>query len=437
VWLGSGLKEVDVSGSGVVVLTVVVVGAAGIIWGIVALVRRQQYIKSLRDRGWVFVNSPAFDAVGRLGNPPFGMGFRRKPDDQITGLTSSGRAFQVIEYDSEYWSGWVGMVTLSRRLPELWITGGETQPRSGVEATVMQTPAHLGQGWQVGALDPAFAEAVLTPQLCERLTAMAAGQPGVNLSIDADQLVVLDPPRKDVELLGPWLEQLATVAAAIDAAPLDQWIKPEQPPRLTFYHHPDWHWIGVDDSLLQVTPVTRSGHDHSTSEVIRGRDGDGPPFVAFTHHWKTTRTETSTDSEGRTQTRTVVENHSEPILGFQLPARMPWIQVARRGFGRGISFESEAFNDQFAVTAQDTKFAYDVIHPRQMEYLMANPPASFRITEDWAWFAPGTHSHGTIAHCSSFLRGFLARVPRFVWRNLGLADSPYPPLDPAPTHSSH
>jgi hypothetical protein len=415
----------------VVVVLVVLLVAAGIVWGIVAIVRRQQYIKSLRQRGWTFVNSPTFDAVARLGNPPFGIGFRRRPDDQIMGRTSSGRAFQVIEYTSEHWSGWVGMVTLSRRLPELWITGGQTQPRFGVAATGVPSPPQLGAGWQIGALDPAFAAAVLTPQVCERLNTMAAGQPGVNVSIDADQLVVLDPPRKDADLLGPWLEQLATVADAIDSAPLDRWIMPEQPPRLSFYHHPDWYWIGVDDSLLNLPPVTQSGHDHSTSEVIRGRDGDGPPFVAFTHHWKTTRTESYTDSEGRTQTRTVTENHSEPILGFELPAWMPWLQVNRRGFGRGISFESEAFNDQFAVSAQDAKFAYDVIHPRQMEYLMANPPVGFRIADNWVWFSPGQHSHPTIAHCSAFIRGFLSRIPRFVWRDLGLPDTPYPPLDTA------
>ncbi|TDD18523.1 hypothetical protein E1218_25820 [Kribbella turkmenica] len=420
-------------GLGVVGLFVVVLVAAGITWGIVALVRRRRYIKSLRDRGWTFVNSPAFDAVGRLGNPPFGLGFRRQPDDQIIGHTSLGRPFQVIEYKTEHWSGWVGMVTLSRRLPELWVTGGDTRPRYGVAATVVPAPT-LGPGWQVGAVDQDFGSAVLTAQVTQRLHALAAGRPGVNLSIDGDQLVVLDPPRKEVELLGPWLELLATVATAIDAAPLDQWIQPEQPPRLTFYHHPDWYWVGVDDSLLELPPVTRSGHDHSTSEVIRGRDGDGPPFVAFSHHWKTTRTETSTDSEGRTQTRTVTEHHSEAILGFQLPARMPWLQVGRRGFGRGISFESEAFNDQFAVTAQDTKWAYDVIHPRQMEYLMANPPVSFRIADEWAWFSPGVHDQPTIAHSSAFLRGFLARIPRFVWRNLGLADSPYPPVAATPVH---
>ncbi len=414
----------------VMVGMVLVLVVAGTTWGVVAIVRRQQYIKSLRDRGWTFVDSPTFETVARLGNPPFGIGFHRRTDDQIVGRTSTGRPFQVIEYGSEHWSGWVGMVTLSRRLPELWITGGQTHPRFGVAVTAVPTPVQLGPGWQMGALVPAYATEVVTSQLCERLNALAAGQPGVNFSIDGDQLVVLDPPRKEVELLGPWLEQLAGIAAVIDALPLDQWVQPERPPRLSFYRHPDWHWIGVDDSLLQTTPVTRGGHAHRTSEVIRGRDGDGPPFVAFNHHWKTTRTESYTDSQGNSRTRTVTDNHRQALLGFQLPARMPPLQVGPNGLGSStLSFESGAFNEQFTVYAQDPKYAYDVIHPRQMEYLMANPGISFTFADDWAWFAVGAHSQPTIAHSSVFLRGFLARIPRFVWRNLGLAEAPYPPLD--------
>jgi hypothetical protein len=414
----------------VVVAILALLVAAGIVWGVVALVRRQRFIKSVRERGWTFVNSPDFGAVARLGNPPFGIGFRRDPDDQVTGHTASGRPFQVIEYSSGHWKGWIGMVTLSRRLPELWVTGGTAQPRYGVEATMMPPPPALGPAWQIGALDPAYAAEVLTPQVCNQLNGLAAGMPGLSLGIDSDQLTVLDPPRKDVEQLGPWLERLAAVADAIDATPLDRWTQPEQPARFSFYHHPDWHWIDVDDSLLEVTPVNRSGHSHHTSDVIRGRDGDGPPFVAFTHHWKTTRTETSTDSEGRTTTRTVTENHSEAVLGFQLPVRMPELTVAGRGLGRGISFESEAFNDQFKVTSPSTKFAYDVIHPRQMEYLMATSPLPFRIVDDWVWFAPGEHSEAAIAHSSRFIRHFLAGIPRFVWRDLGMSDAPYPRLDP-------
>ncbi|MEV6890210.1 MULTISPECIES: hypothetical protein [Kribbella] len=416
----------------VLAVVAVVLVVAGVVWGIVALIRRQAYIKSIRARGWSFVNTPTWESVARLGNPPFGLGFDRKPDDQITGVTAGGRSFQVIEYKSSYWSGWVGMVTLSRRLPELWITGGETTPRYGVLAQAVPAPPQLGPGWQVGTTDPAFAQEAVTPQLCQQLTTLAAGQTGVNLSIDGDQIVVLDPPRKDLDRLAPWLEQLGAIATAIDSTPLDHWIQPEPEQRLRFYHHPDWYWVGVDDSLLQVAPVQRGGSNHRTEDVVRGRDGDGPPFVAFEHHWTTTRTESYTDSNGNTQTRTVTEHHSEPVLGFQLPVRMPPLTVGRKGLSRGIEFESEAFNKQFAIFAQDRKYAYDVIHPRQMEYLMAAQGRPFQIEQDWVWFSPGEHSQPAIAHCSAYLRGFLGRVPRFVWRNLGLADTPYPALDSSP-----
>ncbi|MEU8227332.1 hypothetical protein [Kribbella sp. NPDC048915] len=402
----------------------IVAAAVGV--GIVALIRRQRYIGSIRQRGWIFVNTPTFASVARLNNPPFGLGFARQADDQILGLTATGRAFQVIEYTTRYWTGWVGMVTMSRRLPELWVTGGQTGPRYGVLAQSVAVPPQLGPGWQVGAQDPVFAQEVLTPEVCRQLTALAAGQPGVNLSIDGDQIVVLDPPRQEVDQLGPWLDQVGAIAAAIDAAPLDHRVQPEPEPRLRFYHHPGWYWLGVDDTVLNYAPINRSGYDHRTEQVVRGRDGDGPPFVAFEHHWKTKRTETSRDSDGNSHTRTVVEHHSEPILGFQLPIRMPRLTVGHRGLSEGISFESQEFNERFAIFAADLKFAYDVIHPRQMEYLLSRRGVPFTIEEDWAWFTPREHSEPAVAFCSEYLRGFLGRIPRFVWRNLGLPDTPYP-----------
>ncbi|MFF0267548.1 hypothetical protein [Kribbella sp. NPDC004536] len=94
-----------------------------------------------------------------------------------------------------------------------------------------------------------------------------------------------------------------------------------------------------------------------------------------------------------------------------------------------MEFESAEFNKQFAVFAPDPKYAYDMIHPRQMEYLMATQGMPFRIVQDWVWFTPGEHNQFAIEHCSAYLQGFLGRVPRFVWRNLGLADSPFPAVD--------
>lgn len=45
-----------------------------------------------------------------------------------------------------------------------------------------------------------------------------------------------------------------------------------------------------------------------------------------------------------------------------------------------IDFESEEFSRKFHVKSPDRKFAYDVIHPRMMEFLMAGLPAAIHIS---------------------------------------------------------
>jgi len=115
--------------------------------------------------------------------------------------------------------------------------------------------------------------------------------------------------------------------------------------------------------------------------VIRGSN-DGLPIEAFIHSWKTQRTETFTDSEGRTQTRTVTENHSENLIAIMMPFSFPVISVDGGGGGKKVRFESEDFNDRFTVRTDDPKVASDVIHPRTMEFLMAMQPPGFRIVDN-------------------------------------------------------
>ena len=68
--------------------------------------------------------------------------------------------------------------------------------------------------------------------------------------------------------------------------------------------------IDRDDTLIAKYGLTSAGFGHGTEKVIRGPN-DGLHIDAFIHRWKTQRTETYTDSEGRTWTRTVTDNHSE------------------------------------------------------------------------------------------------------------------------------
>lgn len=48
-----------------------------------------------------------------------------------------------------------------------------------------------------------------------------------------------------------------------------------------------------------------------------------------------------------------------------------------------IDFESVEFSDRFWVTSSDKRFAYDVVHPRMMEYLMNSPAPAIQIGQGW------------------------------------------------------
>jgi hypothetical protein len=53
--------------------------------------------------------------------------------------------------------------------------------------------------------------------------------------------------------------------------------------------------------------------------------------------------------------------------------------AATVGIESDIKFESAEFSRKFCVRSPDKKFAYDVCHPRMMEYLLANPRLHLEI----------------------------------------------------------
>jgi hypothetical protein len=152
-------------------------------------------------------------------------------------------------------------------------------------------------------------------------------------------------------------------------------------------------------------------------KVIRG-DNDGLPIEAFIHRWQTQRTETYTDSEGRSRTRTVTENHSEIISAVKMPFSFPLLSVGGGWGGKKVKFESEEFNERFPVRTDNPKFASDVIHPRTMEFLMTVQPPDFRIKDDLMRFSVDKHDTQLIGFCADFAHKFFSRVPSFVWKDL-------------------
>lgn len=403
--------------SEVVVWLVVALVAVTITVLIVLAVRRRKWIQSLQDRGWRFVDSPSLDSVLTLVGPPFGQGFSRKVDDQVVGEAGAARVpFQVLEYDSSYYSGRLAVLRLSRPLPGLYVAG-QTSPRRDVVAA-----PHPHPRWSVLSEDAGFADAAL-PALTGPLEELARLLP-VDVSVDGHDLVALGVP-KEAEQLALVLDALAAVASALDAPDLERFRRPEPEARFRFHGHPDWVYHGDHDDMLAMVRHTRNGFGHRAADVLTG-DRDGLPFIAMRHHWKTQRTVTSTDSEGRTTTRTVTDHHSEDLCELTLPASCPLLSVGGGGWfrpGEKVSFESEAFNDSLEVRSTAPRFAHDVIHPRQIEYLMARRPPAFTI-EDRVLRISSDHDTVWLGRALDSVAGFLARVPGWVWKDLGLAVEP-------------
>lgn len=103
----------------------------------------------------------------------------------------------------------------------------------------------------------------------------------------------------------------------------------------------------------------------------------GHEVLVFDYHYETY----STDSKGHTQTH----HHYFSFFMLFLPRSFPELTIVREGWGSklaqafgydDIDFESAEFSRRFCVRSRDKRFAYDICHPRTIDYLLANPDLS-------------------------------------------------------------
>ena len=396
-------------------IVIILIVIAVLVVGLIALliIRRQRYVRALRGRGWTFESRPSLDWVLDHHAPPFGLGFVRKVDEAISGQTAAGVPFRVFEYTSSEggpkFDDRVASMQLPLPLPDLFVSTDHA--RSGVELPQVEVDPR----YQVRAADAGYAGTALSASVLDAVAAFGQAGHKVDLSIDGQQLVAVGTP-KDPEQLQGYLEKLGAVAQAFNPGALAPYRATPPTPGFGFYGHPDWQLIGRDDTLIARYDLTTAGFRHTTDKVIRGSN-DGLPIEAFIHRWKTQRTETYTDSNGHTRTRTVTENHSEVVTAIMMPFSFPMLSLGGWG-GKKVRFESEEFNDRFTVRTDNPKFASDVIHPRTMEFLMVAQPPGFRIAGNGMRFSVDKHDTQLIGFCADFAHEFFGRVPSFVWKNL-------------------
>ncbi|MGO1972577.1 MAG: hypothetical protein ACTH2Q_06420 [Propionibacteriaceae bacterium] len=397
------------------IVVLVLVGIAVVVGGVLIFLR-VRYIKAIRKFGWTFQNSIDFPAVSNLSVPPFGRGFDRDPDDLITGSTDSGVPFRSFEYKyadgNSSWSGRVATLHLPLPLPELlWSSTTPGPGRRGVQSQALGTPDGV-----LRAADPAYAQTFMTSSVSAALAALPDEQFVADVAVDGQHLALIGVPKKPEDLKAV-LEKAGAVVGALDVEALQRFRIEPTNPGFRFYGRPDWVLVGSDNGLITKYRLTTAGHGHETKKVVRGAN-DGLAVEGFEHHWKTTRTETYTDSQGQSRTRTVTDHHSEVVCAVTVPFHFMDLSVNGKGRGEKVQFESEQFNDRYKVRTANPKFSYDVIHPRMMEWLTAVGAPGFTIERGFMRFYPGRHDTEAIGWAADFAHEFFDRVPSFVWKDL-------------------
>jgi len=189
------------------------------------------------------------------------------------------------------------------------------------------------------------------------------------------------------------------------------------------------------------------GHARYACEVLF-RSEPAPSFM-FRYHYRTweTRTVTYTDSQGRVHTRTerYEETHWRRYLIIETQAQFPSLLIRPEGWFdklKGfmgfddVDFESEEFSSRFFVKTGDRQFAYAMIHPQMMQWML-DQSISMQIEQGLVLMELSGSTHDA---ASCYVRwsqavGFLNRIPVFVWEDF----AKIPPLtfsEPIPPASS-
>ena len=161
----------------------------------------------------------------------------------------------------------------------------------------------------------------------------------------------------------------------------------------------------------------RQGDDRYGYDRIFGQ-WKGRELLGFDYHYETH----STDSKGH---RTTHHHHfSAVIVGADVPLKPLLIRpeglfdkVAEFFGADDVDFESAEFSRKFFVKADDRRWAYDVIHQRTMEFLLASPVFTIQFdTSSAIAFRDGCFSAEQFQQAAEVIAGLLERLPNYLVR---------------------
>ena len=186
------------------------------------------------------------------------------------------------------------------------------------------------------------------------------------------------------------------------------------------------------------------GHGRYAFEVLSRNEP--VPGSIFRYSYKTWETRTVTRN-GRTYTETYEETHWRRYLIVELGVLFPQLFLRAEGlFDKiagfvgfdDIDFESEEFSKRYFCKSENKQFAYAVIHPQMMEWMLAHPFEG-ELRQGLLVMDIGRVNH-TPEGCQqawASAAGFVNRIPPFVWQDYAKREpiklpEPAPYVPPAP-----
>jgi len=179
---------------------------------------------------------------------------------------------------------------------------------------------------------------------------------------------------------------------------------------------------------LKGPPFT-GGWNAQVREFVKGQTRNGRVFCSFLYTYEES---TGTDSQGHSQTTTI----NRAIVIVRLPAAFPGLRLTNESLldkvskffgGQDIELESDDFNRRYRVTSDNEAFAYGVLHPRMMEWLMGPAsglaPLMIQGADMFCW-REGIPDYNTLDAQLGAMDAFAGMFPQGVYEQFGMAPAP-------------
>ena len=165
---------------------------------------------------------------------------------------------------------------------------------------------------------------------------------------------------------------------------------------------------GFDDRYSNFKCLRQGNSYRYACNVMEGRWEDRP-ILLFDYHYK--------EGDRKYEFSAVIITSSVPLKPLCIRRESLFDKLVEFAGFDDINFESAQFSRKFYVKSPDKRWAYDVIHPRMMEYLLNAPDfgIQFGYKHVIAWqrlrFKPATFKAA-----ADMVSGILDRLPEYVVR---------------------